>query len=380
MKKKATKKEKNPLQKNTNTEKMNSSQIQEEISKNEKLMQDCISKGKYPEADEYNTKIEALKKILKQKKSKEIIKRHYTEKENLIQDKNSDIDNLNYLWEKKFEELQTKSQTALDELRKSQEEELQKLYAQYQETEIEVKPSAKYLKLKKEEEGLVKLRKFKEAEIVRKRKEAQMKIDAEKNGKNKENSLKSFEKKLKQKHMNELLYLQNKFQAEFNELANGKQKDIEYLNKKYSVKNKDLIKQQKREDTINKFNNYGKRIANLHNNYEEKFIVGKKEYSPAPQMEKVERIYAEIKDNNNENVNVKNENNIPYKEEESKEIEENDIKDNLDNGANQGSVNENHENISNSNQEQIPANDEENFDENYKDYEEEHENENENEE
>ena len=366
MKKKSTKNEKNPLLSNLNIEKMNSSQIQEEISKNDKLMNDFISKGKYPEADECNKKIEALKKILNQKKSKEIIKRHYTEKENLMQDKNVNIDNLNYLWDKKFEELQMKSQTTLDELRKNQEEELRKLYTQYQESANDVKPSSTYFKLKKEEEGLVKLRKFKEAEIVRKKKDAQMKIDIDKNLKNKEMTFKSYEKKLKQRHMNELLYLQNKFQAEFDELSNAKERDIEFLNKKYSVKNKDLIKQQKREDTINKFKNYGKRIANLHNNYEEQFTIGKKEYSSEPQPQKVERIYAEI-NNKAENINLdnenENENNIPYKEEESKEIEGNDIK---DNGANDDIENDNQENNSNSNsnQEQIPQNEEENYNEN----------------
>ena len=379
MKKKTIKKEKNPLLKNLNTEKMNSSQIQEEITKNDKLMKDFISKGKYPEADECNSKIESLKKLFKQKKSKEIIKRHFTEKENLLQNKNSDIENLNYLWEKKFEELQMKSQSALDELKKNQEEELQQLYAQYQESINDVKPSSNYLKLKKEEEGLVKLRKFREADIVRKRKEAQMKIDYDKNGKIKENTLKNFEKKLKQKHINELLYLQNKFRAEFDSLSNAKQKDIEFLNKKYSVKNKDLIKQQKREDTINKFNNYGRRIANLHNNYEEKFIIGKKEYSSEPQIPKVDRIYAEIKNNNNIEggsflKNEKqNENNIPYNEEESKEIEDNnnnDNKENIDNGANQPlekeneNENENIEKKSDDNEEQKSVNEEENQNEN----------------
>ena len=277
MKKKSTKNEKNPLLSNLNIEKMNSSQIQEEISKNDKLMNDFISKGKYPEADECNKKIEALKKILNQKKSKEIIKTHYTEKENLMQDKNINIDNLNYLWDKKFEELQMKSQTTLDELRKNQEEELRKLYTQYQESANDVKPSATYFKLKKEEEGLVKLRKFKEAEVIRKKKEHQRKIDESKSERNKENTYKNYEKKLRQKHMNELQYLQNKFQAEFDELLKEKQKDMEFLDKKYSVKSKDLVNQQKREDTINKFDNYKNRIANLTNNYEIKYTIEKSE-------------------------------------------------------------------------------------------------------
>ena len=54
---------------------------------------------------------------------------------------------------------------------------------------------------------------------------------------------------------------------------------MKFLNKKYSAKNKDLVKQRKKEDNINKNKNYGKRIANLHNYYENQFFVGMKEYS-----------------------------------------------------------------------------------------------------
>ena len=65
------------------------------------------------------------------------------------------------------------------------------------------------MKLQKEEDGLVKLRKFKEAEFIRKKKEEQRKLDMNKNGKNKEKSFTLMEKKLRQKHTNELLYLLN---------------------------------------------------------------------------------------------------------------------------------------------------------------------------
>ena len=69
--------------------------------------------------------------------------------------------------------------------------------------------------------------------------------------------------------MNELQYLQNKFQAEFDELNKEKLKDMEFLDKKYSVKSKDLINQQKREDTVHKFkdavNNNKNHVALLSN-------------------------------------------------------------------------------------------------------------------
>ena len=335
MSKRVNKKENYPVLKDLNIEKMNSSQIQEEINKNQKAMNDFISKCKYPEAEKCNDKIEALKKILKQKKAKEINKRHTTEKDNLKLDEFSDVNNLNYLWTQKFEELQARSQLALDELKKSQEAEYQKLFSQYQEDPGDVKPSSMFLKLQKEEEGLVKLRKFKEAEIVRKKKEAQRKNDINKSGKNKEATFKCLEKKLKQKHTNELLYLQNKFQAEYDELNNEKQKEMEFLNRKYSAKNKDLVKQQKREKNININKNYGKRIANLHNNYEERFVVGKKEYAPQLPPKKVEQIYAEINDNNLENMPMENNENS-LENQEKNMIE--------DNGGNQNYEEENNEN------------------------------------
>ena len=63
-------KEVNPLLKSLNIDKMNSSQIQEEISKEEKILNNLISHYKYPEAEVSDKKIAALKKVLKQKKSK----------------------------------------------------------------------------------------------------------------------------------------------------------------------------------------------------------------------------------------------------------------------------------------------------------------------
>ena len=317
-------------------DKMTTPQIESEIKSTEKQLQDFISQGKYNQAEVCNTKIEHLKSVLRQRKTKEISKRHFTEKKNLIQDKVSDIDSLNYLWDQRFEELQTKSKSALEELRKNQEEELQQLLLHFQQSPNDVKPSSKYLKLKKEEEGLVKLRKFKEAEFVRKRKEEQRKIDEGKTGTNKEISYNNYRKKLRQKHMNELQYLQNKFQAEFDELAKEKQKDMEFLDKKYSVKSKDLINQQKREDTVNKFKNYGNRIANLTNNYEIKYSVEKNEYKEPKKEEKADRIYAELNDENNKYIEDENEK-TPKREkmennkEIKNEIESENIKDNLEN-------------------------------------------------
>ena len=289
-------KEVNPLLKSLNIDKMNSSQIQEEISKEEKILNNLISHYKYPEAEISDKKIAALKNVLKQKKAKEIKQRHTAEKEHLKIDEFADVNNLKFYWDKKFEELRTRSQAAFDELKRNQEMEYQQLIAQ-KELETNVKPSRDFLKYQKEEEGLVKLRKFKEAEVIRKKKEEQRKNDLKRTGKNKINSIKCLEKKLRQKHTNELLFLQNKFQSEFDDLTNQRLKQVEFINKKYSVKNKDLMNQQKRENNINRYTNYGRRIEQLTNYYGQKFIVGQNEYAPQKQIENADQIYAELPDN-----------------------------------------------------------------------------------
>ena len=289
-------KEVNPLLKSLNIDKMNSSQIQEEISKEEKILNNLISHYKYPEAEVSDKKIAALKKVLKQKKAKEIKQRHTAEKEHLKIDEFADVNNLKFYWDKKFEELRTRSQAAFDELKRNQEMEYQQLIAQ-KEMETNVKPSRDFLKYQKEEEGLVKLRKFKEAEVIRKKKEEQRKNDLKRTGKNKINSIKCLEKKLRQKYTNELLFLQNKFQSEFDDLTNERLKQVEFINKKYSVKNKDLMNQQKRENNINRYTNYGRRIEQLTNYYGQKFIVGQNEYAPQKQIENADQIYAELPDN-----------------------------------------------------------------------------------
>ena len=337
-------KEIDPILKSLNVEKMNSSQVQEEIAKQEKILNNFISHYKYTEAETCDKKITALKKVLKQKKTKEIKQRHTAEKEHLKIDEFSDINNLNFYWDQKLQELQSRSQATLEELKRNQEIEYQQLLAK-KDQETNIHPSAEFLKLQKEEDGLVKLRKFKEAEFIRKKKEEQRKLDMNKNGKNKEKSFNLMEKKLRQKHTNELLYLQNKFQAEFDELSKERLKQVESLNKKYSLKNKDLINQQKRETNITKNNNYGKRIEQLHNNYGQKFIIGQKEYAPQRQMEKVEQIYAELQDNKVEGLDIHDNNNL-----ENENNAENGMNEDRNYGINQENIQvENNKNEENEN-------------------------------
>ena len=342
MKNKISKNGKIPLKQLKPQKKIDISQIESELEKEKKAYKDFISKGNYSQAEICNNKIENLKKLIKQEKEKELSRRHFTEKEILIQDKISDIDNLNSLWDRRFEEVQLKSKIAIEELRKMQKEELQKLLLEYQQSTIKLIPSARYLELKKEEEGLVRLKKFKEAAIIKKKKENQIKIDEAKIEKNNEIKFKNYEKKLKQKHIIELQYLQNKFQVELDELLKEKIKDMEFLDKKYSVKCRDLINQQKREGNIRKYNNYRNRISQLDKNYEIKYNVIKSEKIESEEDNKKEKINAELSDKNiykEEEVVKEDENNKNIekiiidkkdiiidksKEEEEEEEEEND--------------------------------------------------------
>ena len=287
----------NSLYKSASLKNLSPLQIQEEISKEEKILNNFLTHYKYKDAENCDKKIIVLKKVLKKKKTTELKRRHTVEKEHLKIDEFSDVNNLRFFWDKKLEELKVRSLAAFDELKKNQEMEYHQLMSQKNKINI-VKPSSLFLKLQKEEEGLVKLRKYREADFVRKRKEEQRKKDMNRSGKNKEKSLKFLEKKLMQKHANEELYLQNKFQAEFEELLKGKQMQLDNLNKKYSAKNKDLLIQQIREDNINKNRNYRKRIENLQKYYFNNYISVRKEYDTQKQMESVNHIYAELREKN----------------------------------------------------------------------------------
>ena len=72
---------------------------------------------------------------------------------------------------------------------------------------------------------------------------------------------------------------------------------LEFINKKYSVKNKDLINQQKREDNITRNTNYRKRIEQLHKKYVNNFIISPRKYAPQKPVDNITHIYAELRDN-----------------------------------------------------------------------------------
>ena len=80
----------------------------------------------------------SIKKNIKNKKNKRNKQKTYTGKRKLKNDDFSYVNNLNFLWSKKFKELKARSQAALDKLKKNQESEYQKLFSQYQEDQTDV--------------------------------------------------------------------------------------------------------------------------------------------------------------------------------------------------------------------------------------------------
>jgi hypothetical protein len=97
---------------------MNQSQIQEEIAKEEKILNNFLTNYNYTKAEKCDKKITVLKKVLKKKKTNELKRRHTLEKENLKIDEFSDMNNLKYFWDQKLEELKVRSLAALEELKK----------------------------------------------------------------------------------------------------------------------------------------------------------------------------------------------------------------------------------------------------------------------
>ena len=140
-------KEANPLLKSLTIGKINLSQIKEEISKEEKILNNFISHCKYPEAEKCDKKISALKKYIKTENNKRNKQTSYctpisitkeqslslnelfstipselcAEKEHLKIDEFSDTDNLKFYYDIKLEELQAKSQATLEELKRNEE-------------------------------------------------------------------------------------------------------------------------------------------------------------------------------------------------------------------------------------------------------------------
>lgn len=291
------------ISKDFDPSKQTAAQIESLLKENEQSQQTLIAEGNYPEAGKVQKKVDMLKIILKQKKIEEVKNRHYREKTNLRQGKKMDMDSKENGWALKFKDLQSRSKAAVDELKKQHEKELQDLYVKFEnKAKNNIKPSLNYLKLQKEEEGLVKLKKFDEAEIVKKKREQQGEEDLIRSTKILEKSLACEEKKLKQIQNNGLLYLQKRFQKEFDELNRARERDLDTLNKKYSNKNNELNIQQKYENMYNFSDTYERRGGSgLEKNFEQKMKIKRGGEKKINKTLEIGRMFGEVKDKKNEN-------------------------------------------------------------------------------
>lgn len=298
---KFSKSELQTISKDFDPEKQTSEQIESLLKENEKTQAQLIASGNYPEAGRVQKKVDMLKQLLRQKKIFEVKNRHFQEKTNLRQGKKQDLYSKENAWALKFQDLQTRSKAAVDDLKKQHEKELQELYAKFEnKAKNNIKPSLNYLKLQKEEEGLVKLKKFDEAEVIKKKREHQGEMDLLRTSKELEKSLNCEEKKLRQTQSNGLLYLQKKFQKEFDELNRARQKDLETLNKKYTNKNNELNKQQKFENMYNFSDTYERRGGSgLEKNFEQKMKIKRGGGQKIKKTLEIGRMFGEVKDNNN---------------------------------------------------------------------------------
>ncbi len=104
------------------------------------------------------------------------------------------------------------------------------------------------------------MKNFAEAAVAKKNKDLQRQKDIQKATENMEKGLKAEENKVKLRQINEINHLKNKLKAEYDSLSKEKDKQMGILQKKYVAKIKELNKQHKLENYMNKNNDFAKKI------------------------------------------------------------------------------------------------------------------------
>lgn len=231
-----------------------------QLEKMESLGHRYASEGKYDLAKQCFKKIEGIKKNIKEKKRHDLEEQQYAEMENLEQSYVQEIEKVNAVWDKKFEDLQKRSQIAEDDINKRQYNEMEKLYAEMEEKmNQKIKFSKEYLALESQEKMLVKFQKFDEAKVIKKKKEQQKAKDIEKWNKEKNAKIKVQAIKKNNKHVNEKNVLKKKFETELDILRVEKQKEIALVEKKFQNKKLELDLQQKNERNLNENENISRK-------------------------------------------------------------------------------------------------------------------------
>jgi len=162
-----------------------------------------------------------------------------------------EYEELEMIYNNKFNELQNKSKQMEENLNQKHEKEMERFYINLDEKlPKEVKFSKAYLDLKNQEMNLAKQQKYKEAMYIKKKREKIEIEDTERFNKEKTEKIKSQSLKTANKHLNEKNALKKKIELEFEELKKDKQKKLEVLILKFKNKKAELEIQQKMETHI----------------------------------------------------------------------------------------------------------------------------------
>ena len=141
-----------------------------------------------------------------------------------------EYEELEMIYNNKFNELQNKSKQMEENLNQKHEKEMERFYINLDEKlPKEVKFSKAYLDLKNQEMNLAKQQKYKEAMYIKKKREKIEIEDTERFNKEKTEKIKSQSLKTANKHLNEKNALKKKIELEFEELKKDKQKKLEVL-------------------------------------------------------------------------------------------------------------------------------------------------------
>ena len=162
-----------------------------------------------------------------------------------------ELENLELIYNNKFNELEMKSKQLEDSLNFKHQEEMKKFYASLEEKlPKNVKYSKKYLDLKNMELNLAKQKKYKEAQQIKKKCEEIEIEDTNRFNKEKNDTIRAQSMKNANKQLNERNALKKKLELEYEELKKDKQFQLDVLIHKYKNKKAELENQQKMENVV----------------------------------------------------------------------------------------------------------------------------------
>lgn len=162
-----------------------------------------------------------------------------------------EFEDLEMIYNNKFNEHELKSRQMEENLNIKHEKEMEKLYERLNEKlPKSVKYSKRYLDLKNQELNLAKQQKYRDAMYVKKMCEEIEIEDTERFNREKTEKIKSQSIKTANKHLNEKNALKKKIELEYEELRIEKQQQTEILVLKFKNKKNELEIQQKMENTV----------------------------------------------------------------------------------------------------------------------------------